>query len=145
MRDIELDDPRITVAVLRELAGIRTVVPSNRDFPIQKMDKLVANPTRVRRSPALPRRLAGNARRRDAARPDCAARPIRVAGVGAAVTAPAQKALRPRSGRKGLLVIVQGLPRAVVAPRRAKNAQSHFFVPAPVSFPAQRSIHPRDR
>ena len=40
MRDIELDDPRITVAVLREMAGARTVVPSNRDFPVQKMDKL---------------------------------------------------------------------------------------------------------
>jgi hypothetical protein len=40
MRDIELDDPRITVAVLRELAVVRTDVPSNRDFPVQKMDKL---------------------------------------------------------------------------------------------------------
>jgi len=40
MRDIELDDPRITVAVLRELAGIRAVVPSNRDFPVQKLDRL---------------------------------------------------------------------------------------------------------
>jgi hypothetical protein len=40
MRDIELDNPVVTVAVLRELAGIRIDVPSNRDFPVQKMDEL---------------------------------------------------------------------------------------------------------
>jgi hypothetical protein len=40
MKDIELHDPVITVAVFRELAGIRTEVPSNRNFPVETMDKL---------------------------------------------------------------------------------------------------------
>jgi hypothetical protein len=40
MRDIEQKNHQVTVAVLRELAGIRTVVPSNRDFPVNEMDQL---------------------------------------------------------------------------------------------------------
>jgi hypothetical protein len=40
-RDIEQVDHQVTVAVLRELAGIRTEVPSNRGFPANKMDELL--------------------------------------------------------------------------------------------------------
>jgi hypothetical protein len=40
MKDIEQKDHEKTVAVLRELAGIRTAVPSSRDFPVREMDEL---------------------------------------------------------------------------------------------------------
>jgi hypothetical protein len=39
-QDIEQRDHEATVAVLRELAGIRTAVPSNRNFPAAELDKL---------------------------------------------------------------------------------------------------------
>jgi hypothetical protein len=39
-KDIELQEQGITVAIMRELAGIRVQVPSNRNFPVQKMDEL---------------------------------------------------------------------------------------------------------
>ena len=71
MRDIELHDPVITVAVFRELAGIRVAVPSNRDFTVEKMDKLrdraremaqaIVDGGSMERSPGS---LAASARRR---------------------------------------------------------------------------------
>src|SRR5262245_44395483 len=104
----------------------------------------VTNLTRARRSPALARWLARNARRR-AARLLPAARPIRVAGAGAAVSARAQKARRPRVRRKRSRVTVKELPRTAVALRRATDPQPRFSVPVPVSLLARRSIHLRDR
>ena len=40
MKDIEQKNHEATVAVLRELAGIRTKVPSNRNFPVRELDEL---------------------------------------------------------------------------------------------------------
>jgi hypothetical protein len=40
MKYIELKDHEKTVAVLRELAGVRTAVPSSRDFPAAELDRL---------------------------------------------------------------------------------------------------------
>lgn len=40
MKDIEQKNHEATVAVLRELAGIRTEVPSDCDFPVREVDEL---------------------------------------------------------------------------------------------------------